>query len=74
MNEINRRYRCFKMFISRHGSYGRAGIQDWCNLFSFAYNRRGEVGIMVEDFLGLALKSKKVMHYRTVMGSKTDKK
>ena len=62
------------MFMSRHGSYGRASIQDWCNLFSFAYNRRGEVGIMVEDFLGLALKPKKVMRYRTVMGSKTDKK
>lgn len=74
MNEINRRHRYFKMFMSRHGSYGRASIQDWCNLFSFAYNRRGEVGIMVEDFLGLALKSKKVMRYRTVMGSKTDKK
>ena len=74
MNEINRRHRYFKMFMSRHGSYGRASIQDWYNLFSFAYNRRGEVGIMVEDFLGLALKPTKVMRYRTVMGSKTDKK
>ena len=74
MNEINRRHRYFKMFMSRHGSYGRASIQDRCNLFGFAYNRRGEVEIMVEDFLGLALKSKKVMRYRTVMGSKTDKK
>lgn len=74
MNEINRRHRYFKMFMPRHGSYGRASIQDWCNPFSFAYNRRGEMGIMVEDFLGLALKPKKVMRYRTVMGSKTDKK
>ena len=70
MNMINTMHRHFKRFVSRHGSYDRDDIEDWCNLFSFIYNHDGKVAEMVKDFLAMAILTRKIMRYRDVISKK----
>lgn len=70
MNKINTLHRHFKRFMSRHGSYDRDEIDNWCNLFSFVYNHDGKVAEMVKDFLGMAISTRKIMRYRDVISKK----
>ena len=67
---VNRLHRFFKRYMSRHGSYDRDDIQDWCNLFSFIWNHHGNVAEAVVDFLKIAISTKKIIKYRSVMGKK----
>lgn len=71
MDMVNRLHRFFKRYMSRHGSYDRDDIQDWCNLFSFIWNHHGNVAEAVVDFLEIAISTKKIIKYRSVMGKKT---
>lgn len=70
MDMVNRLHRFFKRYMSRHGSYDRDDIQDWCNLFSFIWNHHGNVAEAVVDFLEIAISTKKIIKYRSVMGKK----
>lgn len=70
MNTVNALHRSFKTFMSRHGSYDRDGLIDWCNLFSFIYNHNGKVVEMVKEFLDMAIKTKEIIRYRAVISKK----
>ncbi len=70
MNMINTMHRHFKRFVSRHGSYNRDDIEDWCNLFSFIYNHDGKVAEMVKGFLAMAILTRKIMRYRDIISKK----
>lgn len=71
MDMVNRLHRFFKKYISHHGSYDRDEIQDWCNLFSFIWNHHGNVAKAVVDLLEIAISTKKIVKYRSVMGKKS---
>lgn len=70
MDMVNRLHRFFKKYISHHGSYDRDEIQDWCNLFSFIWNHHGNVAKAVVDLLEIAISTKKIVKYRSVMSKK----
>ena len=70
MDRVNRLHRFFKRYMSRHGSYDRDDIQHCCNLFSFIWNHHGNVAQAVVDFLAIAISTKEIIKYRSVMGKK----
>jgi transposase-like protein len=70
LEPINRVHRFFKRFMRSHGGYGREGVRDWCNLFSFVWNHGGDLATCVRDFLDMAVRCRNVMKYRPTMRKK----
>ena len=70
MDTINEVHRFLKKFMARHGSFSREDPQDWMNLFWFVFTCFGRKDLAVNCFLKMAVKCRKAMRYRKVMGKK----
>ncbi len=70
MDRINHAHAVFKRFMKAHGGFLREDLQDWCNLFCFIYNHKGNLSGMVKDFLQMAVSTHEVIRYRDSMGKK----
>ena len=70
MDGINEVHRFLKKFMARHGGFKRDDLSDWMNLFWFVFTCFGRKDLAVNRFLKMAVKCRKIMRYRTVMGKK----
>ena len=70
MDKINEVHRFLKKFMARHGGFDRDDLGDWLNLFWFVFTCFGKKDLAVNRFLEMAVKCKKIMRYRAVMGRK----
>lgn len=64
MEPINKIHRYLAAFLGAHKGFGRGGIQDWMNLFSFYWETPGDAFEKAQAFIELAVKKRTTMRYR----------
>ena len=65
MEPVNEIHRYLSGFVGSHRGFSRDGLQDWLNLFYFYRDTPGDAFQKAQAFIGLAVKKRKILRYRS---------